>query len=287
MWIKKRIPAEVKSLLKRLLHKRHSDRKDTVREQTKKVDVETELQRISVLPGFTKGNTDIFGVPIGYADSTGFVVCYNEIFQKHNYLFKTENPAPYIIDCGANIGLSIIYLKSNFPASRIVAFEPDPNLFAILSENIRQFNYQGVTLHQKALWSSETELEFILEGGLAGKIRVNEDGNNVTKVRTALLSAYIDTKVDLLKIDVEGAEVEVVSSIRNELERVERIFIEYHSNSSEKQQLHELLNTLTAAGFRYQIKEASVAVLPFLDGPIRAKRPGFDLQLDIFAYRVR
>ena len=51
-----------------------------------------------------------------------------------------------IIDCGANIGISLIYLKMVLPQSKIIAFEPDPFLFDYLTRNIKgkpSYRYRG------------------------------------------------------------------------------------------------------------------------------------------------
>lgn len=59
---------------------------------------------------------------------------FNKIFKRQIYNFQIDNPAPYIIDAGANIGLGVIYFKKLFPDAEIIAFEPDPNIFAVMKK---------------------------------------------------------------------------------------------------------------------------------------------------------
>ena len=62
-------------------------------------------------------------------DSASYLSSREEIFDQQIYRFNTSNSKPYIVDCGANIGLSIIYFKQLFPNAEIVAFEPDEKIF--------------------------------------------------------------------------------------------------------------------------------------------------------------
>ena len=55
-----------------------------------------------------------------------------EIFRKGAYLFHTDKKQPLILDCGSNIGMSILFFKMLYPGARIIGFEPDPDTFEIL-----------------------------------------------------------------------------------------------------------------------------------------------------------
>jgi hypothetical protein len=59
---------------------------------------------------------------------------YTEIFTKGIYSFRCTTEAPLIIDCGSNIGMSILNFKTQYPKSRIIAFEPDNSNFEILKK---------------------------------------------------------------------------------------------------------------------------------------------------------
>ncbi len=69
-----------------------------------------------------------------------FLHALEEIFIDEIYKLNLEEKAT-IIDCGANIGLSILYLKRQTPTAHIIAFEPDEKNFSILEKNIHLINY--------------------------------------------------------------------------------------------------------------------------------------------------
>lgn len=241
-------------------------------------------------PEVVNNYAEVNGRRILVNNTASFSVCYKEIFLNENYLFETDNPEPFILDCGANIGLSIIYFKTIYPNAKIIAFEADPDIFKILQYNIIEvFNYSNVTLLNQAIWTYEGEIEFVIEGGLSGKIlKIDDPLNPVTKKVSCIdFNTYLKKgKIDFLKIDIEGAETELIKHCENFLANVKRIFMEYHSYSAEPQKLSEILSTLENAGFRYQLKEAFTLKHPYIDGKSILSKRIFDIQLDIFAYKV-
>ena len=88
--------------------------------------------------------------------------------------------------------------------------------------------------------------------------------------------------IDFLKLDIEGAELEVLQDIAGELHRVKHLFIEYHSAIHEPQKLSQLLNVLEKAGFRYYIG-GNPSKSPFTNSVVEE---GMDLTLDIFATKI-
>lgn len=241
-----------------------------------------EFDRLKSLPRYAATQTLCEGKKIKIPDAASFLFIQNEMFYKEIYRFRTLKEAPFIIDCGANIGLSILYFKKQYPNAKIIAFEPDPKIFEYLTHNIACFNYQDVKLYNNALWSEETFLNFDAEGADGGRIDVNKNADTV-KVKTLKLSSFLDQPVDLLKIDIEGAEFEVLNECKTQLKNVERLFVEYHSFLNKEQDLDALLAIMKTAGFRYNIQHIGV----FSKHPFESinNYAGMDLQLNIFAYR--
>ena len=244
-----------------------------------------ELSRIRKLPRYTPFRTSLLGVEWAGTDGASFVASYYEIFTEEVYAFRTSNKAPYIIDCGANIGLSVLYFKRRFPSALILAFEPDPGIFAILKSNLASGNMMDIEIRNKAVWVENSTIRFLVEGGESGRIvnAENADSKKVVSVGTQSLKELLNRKVDFLKIDIEGAEYEVLQDCREQLRWVEHLFVEYHSHHTKDQKLNELLSILSDAGFRYQIKDSYTARTPFLERPLMLE---MDLQLNIFAYRI-
>lgn len=207
---------------------------------------------------------------------------YKEIFERQIFKFNAKTSTPTIIDCGANVGLSILYFKFIFPDSHIIAFEPDKDIFTVLKNNVERFNLSKVKLLNKAVWSKETTLNFIPDGADSGRVAITEKSPKSFKVPTATLSDYITPKIDLLKLDVEGAETEVLVECQNKLENVENLFVEYHSFVNNKQTIHTIIEILTKAQFNLHFHTPMKSMQPFF---CRKVFKGMDMQINIFAYR--
>jgi FkbM family methyltransferase len=210
-----------------------------------------------------------------------FLHSLDEIFVEEVYKIDFLKKKPVIIDCGANIGLSVLYFKMIFPQASIIAFEADTNIYKQLEANIAPYNFNDVSLINAAVWNSETELAFASEGSVGGKIDFSKD-KSMDNVKAIRLKNYLNIEIDLLKIDIEGAEYEVIKDCANDLMNVKNLFIEYHDFKGEKQNLHEILTWLAKAGFTYYIKEAwNNMTHPFL----KKYNDFFNMQLNIFCFR--
>ena len=96
------------------------------------------------------------------------------------------------------------------------------------------------------------------------------------------LRDLLDREVDMLKLDIEGAETEVLRDCAAELHCVKNLFVEYHSYLNQPQTIDEILGILKASGFRVYLESDQQLRQPFLWRPIKL---GMDLRLNIFAYR--
>jgi FkbM family methyltransferase len=216
-------------------------------------------------------------------DTLSFIWQYKEIFTDENYKFKTNTQNPVIYDCGANIGVSCLYFRRNFPNAKIKAFEADPNIAKILSENLANNNVKNIEVIDKAVWINNDGIEISLEGADGASIYSKV---NVTKVPSVRLKDLIEkeNKIEMLKMDIEGAEYEVLLDCRNSLSNVENIFIEYHSFANSIQNLSEILSILEKNDFRYFIKPVNDRESPFVNRTNKSN-PAMDLQLNICAYK--
>ncbi|MFM6944272.1 MAG: FkbM family methyltransferase, partial [Bacteroidota bacterium] len=98
------------------------------------------------------------------------------------------------------------------------------------------------------------------------------------------LTGYLQEPVDFLKLDIEGAEFEVLKSIKDYLSNITNLFIEYHGAFTQTNELVEILGMIQKAGFYVYIKEAcNVYPTPFL---ISSKHGQFDVQLNIFCRKA-
>ena len=235
------------------------------------------------LPRFTPFEIIIDGKKMKGLDGPSFHFLYKEIFEEMLYAFHTEKEKPYIIDAGANIGMASIYLKRRFPNAEIVAFEPDPKIASVLRENLHSYGFNDVTVVEKGLANFDGELKFFSEGADAGHFIREETAIPSSVLPVVRLEPWLNKEVDFLKVDIEGAEVQVVEDIQPQLHLVKRIFIEYHSFVGEPQALQRLLSVLSENGFRYYLTTPGVNS----KHPLKRIYPymGMDMQVNIFGLK--
>jgi FkbM family methyltransferase len=133
-----------------------------------------------------------------------------------------------IVDAGAHIGMASILFALKYPAARIIALEPEPSNFAALIRNTGP--YKTITPIQAALWREDGEVTLGASNAHPkGAFQVVENGRQ--RVRAITMDTVMREtgirSIDLLKVDIEGAEIEVFEScpwIRN----VRLIAIELH-----------------------------------------------------------
>lgn len=222
----------------------------------------------------------------------GYIEFYNsiellyglkDIFIHEIYKIDLINNAR-IIDCGGHIGLSAIYLKSQHPTANITVFEPDEKNFQLLKRNILSQGYHDIELKQAAIWTENTTLNFRSEGSMSSKV-VKSDEPEAGLVKAVRLKEFLTTETDLLKLDIEGAEFNVLKDIKDDFHLLKNIFIEYHGNFSQQNELMQILNWIEEAGFKFYIKEAhNVYPHPFYRNI--KNQSDYEVQLNIFCFRI-
>lgn len=230
------------------------------------------------LPRFKKYHTKLDHYSVSFPDAHSFLSMRDEIWHSQSYFFECGKKCPYIIDCGSNIGLSVLYFKKLFPKSHIVAFEPDPFLCEYLTQNVRSNGLSKIKILPKAVWSTNTALPFLSDGADGGRV---SSGPNGISVEAVMLNQFLDRDVDFLKIDIEGNELEVLKSCSESLKNVSKIFLEYHSFKDSSQELSELLKILENNHFRYFLNSATQRTKPFAFKSNEA----MDLQVNIYAWK--
>ncbi|WP_395803456.1 FkbM family methyltransferase [Daejeonella sp.] len=247
-------------------------------------DINLELGRIADYKHLTAGYAHVFDKPFKFHHGPSFVDSYREIFETEIYQFKPSGTSKIILDCGANMGLSVLYFSIHYPDHHIIAFEPDAEIFSILEENVKTFGLKNITLHQKAVWTKTENLKFYTDGGMGGRVG-NEYAHQEPKIVEAVpLLDFLTEDVDFLKIDIEGAEDTVLKYCGKSLQNANHIFFEYHNNVNSKQTLHELLALVESLGFYYYVKESEVRKHPFIDQHLICET--FNMALNVFCYKV-
>src|SRR5215470_19812686 len=215
-------------------------------------------QLARTIPRHTAGTIRMLDYELQYADLPSFCPQWHDIFVEGALEFCAASEAPRILDCGANVGLASLFFKRRYPAARITAYEADPSLFAIARGNLSANGAADVEIVNAALWTSAGRVTFRAEGtdsgmidGLAGA--VNAAALDVPSLR--LRDILTTDRIDLLKLDIEGAEDAVLADCEPVLDRVGAIVMDLHEFDPAVRQAPRVLQLLTRAGFVYAVDD--------------------------------
>lgn len=223
------------------------------------------LEKLRFLPRKKKGIFKFGSFSLEYVDPLSFYYGYKDIFENRIYHFRSSNPSPVIIDVGGYIGISVLYFKSIYPKAKIIAFEPNPNLFRVFRRNVKNNKLENTVLINAGLGKTNRIVDFYANGADGGSI-FNINNHKVEKIKVKVkmvkLSEYINIPVDLLKMNIEGGEGDVFEEIEDKLHFVKQIIFEYHAFYNLPQNLGKILEILNKHGFRYIVTDATNAKIP-------------------------
>ena len=174
-----------------------------------------------------------FYLRIGSAD----VLTYQQVFVDEEYAFEPARTPKSIIDAGANIGLATLYFASRFPSASIISVEPEEHNYRLLEKNVSA--YPQIKPVQAAVWSDNKEIS-VVDPGLgewgyqtaAGETLLAPSSRHAVQGLTIdrLMADHGIEFVDILKIDIEGAEKEVFENPSLWIDRVGILIIELHEH---------------------------------------------------------
>lgn len=152
------------------------------------------------------------------------LICQDKPYDPGTPNFKPKT----IVDAGAHIGMASILFARRFPFARVIAVEPEPSNFAALVRNVA--HYENVTPVRAALWNNDGEITLgSSDAHPKGAFQIVENGDMrvpAITMDTLMRETGIET-IDLLKVDIEGAEKEVFAAC-DWIKKVRIIAIELH-----------------------------------------------------------
>jgi FkbM family methyltransferase len=187
------------------------------------------------------------------------------VFLEEEYFFQSNTQEPVIVDCGSNIGLSTLYFKEIYPKAKILAIEAHPVTFATLQKNVIENNLRDVEMLNVAVVGSDantTEIYFSVNGDTQATTvkefrRGNEEKLSKVSVKAAKLSTLLPEKVDLLKMDIEGNEVEVLKEIEGCFPQIDQMLIEYtHIPEKTQMTIGQFLYYLENSGYSIRLGDS-------------------------------
>jgi FkbM family methyltransferase len=183
-----------------------------------------------------------------------------EIFHERQYETRAALPeAPVIFDAGANIGLASLWLAGRFGRAVIHAFEPEGDNFRLLERNLPA--EAGHRCVDAALGAADGEAVLALSphgathSVTSGPANEARDAGTVP-VKSMRLDTYLERngvpRIDLLKLDVEGAELDVLEGLGSRIADVDAIVGEVHERAVKAEDFYDFLR---AAGFGVRRRE--------------------------------
>jgi FkbM family methyltransferase len=191
-----------------------------------------------------------------YVSMGQLIIQYEEIFQKRHYAFKPEVLNPVIVDCGGNVGLSALWFKQNYPSCHLSVFEPDQNLARLIKKNLASAGITDAVCLPKAAWVEDGSIGFDLRGDDRGKI-VAEASQTVESVD---LAKWLPDSTDLLKLDIEGAEFDVIEHLceTGAIRRIKNLVCELHIMRGTEPRMLNLLQHLINEGMQISLNYGAV-----------------------------
>jgi FkbM family methyltransferase len=170
--------------------------------------------------------------PVSVRLGTSDISTYREVFIQQAYRLDLRTPPRVLVDAGANIGLTSVYFASRYPGARILAIEPEASNAALLTANAAP--YPTVTVIRGAVWNENVPID-VTDPGLGKwgfRTRTTGNGHGSQQVQGMTIDALMRAQgvdfIDVLKVDVEGAEREIFADPSAWIDRVGVIVIELH-----------------------------------------------------------
>jgi FkbM family methyltransferase len=176
--------------------------------------------------------------PFALRDNKSDKAIFFQVFYEKQYdLYGVNFPdAKRIIDGGANIGCASVYFSLKFPKAEILAIEPEENNFSLLKRNIEP--YKNIICIQAGIWDKNEQLSIKNpEGGAAEYMFENGSTDEATingMTMASLFALRNWNEVDIIKLDIEGAEKEIFAAEDlSWLKKVKLLIIELHDRYKE------------------------------------------------------
>jgi FkbM family methyltransferase len=175
--------------------------------------------------------------PLALRPDTSDVGTLVQTFLDRDYELSVASPPRLIIDAGANVGFVSALFANKFPEARIISIEPMQENYAVLCENAQP--YANIQPLHAAVWSHSGTIDlvthdenknFLGHWGVQVRETANAPANAVRAVTISEVLASTGLPcIDILKIDIEGAEKEVFSADAGAwLAKTNMLIIELH-----------------------------------------------------------
>ena len=159
-----------------------------------------------------------------------------DILEGRTYpIFSFYQEAKVILDVGANIGAAAVYLHGFYTQARILCFEPGADALELLKFNTAHSD--RISVHPFGLFNKDKSAKLFKgsRDSVTSSIQPGgetEHDSEVIELREAktFLQSMDIRSIDILKLDSEGCEVQILSSLSSFIPEITIIYLEYHSD---------------------------------------------------------
>jgi FkbM family methyltransferase len=178
------------------------------------------------------------------------IIMHDELAPIVEYARRFGNKDIVIMDCGSNIGMSVLFFKNKFPEATVIGIEPKESNFQLLKKNIAKNGLSNILPFNMGVWYEKTVL--YPDTGF----RDGNDWSFSLKTQGTGPSIAVDTientmrmagqsKIDILKIDIEGAEFKLfehTAAWESVLQTVKILSVEVHEEFGSMQFIERILS---------------------------------------------
>jgi len=178
---------------------------------------------------------DGFAAPVHVRIPSTDLMVYEQVILRQEYDLPVQRQPSFIVDAGANIGFASVFFTNRYPNARILSLEPEKNNYEILARNVAP--YPNITAVRGALWSETTDLN-VIDTGLGNwgfRVGAQNGSSSGTPDQTvhamsveSILRDFGVEKIDILKIDIEGSELEIFQNADRWIDKVDSLVVELH-----------------------------------------------------------
>ena len=146
---------------------------------------------------------------------------------------KVDVSPKVVIDAGGYIGDVSIYYLNRYKNSKVYMLEPNPEAIKLARKNLKHYDGR-IEIVEKALWKEDRSLKMngVFTGAKLSEKDVDQNGIQIKCISMkSLIERYAIKKIDLLKMDIEGAEEAIITENANWLDNVKTLVVEYHGKN--------------------------------------------------------
>lgn len=187
------------------------------------------------------------GIELCYRLNKGDLHSIREVWFDEAYRLPFDDPSGTLLDLGANIGLTSVWLAKRYPFKRVIAVEPDPNNASLVRRNLELNGIKGEVL-EAAIGPREGVARFELSQS-SNLGRLSEKGVPVAMTTVgAILKRSACSRLGLVKIDIEGGEQQLFDGPTDWLASADAIICEFHPTLVD---CSKIIETISSRGFDY------------------------------------